>query len=104
MQAVTSEDLIRDPIGNFPAATVACFDPTRGELPRRALDETRCVRYLQRLAQAGARSMLIAASTGHGHLRTVDELERWLEAAAGADLHGALRMALLRPEDGLVAN
>ena len=74
MQAVTSEDLIRDPIGNFPAATVACFDPTRGDLPRRALDETRCVRYLQRLGQAGAPKIDIArdhmASGYRTHART----------------------------------
>ena len=36
-------ELVDDPIGRYPAATVACFDPTRGELPRRVLDEHRTV-------------------------------------------------------------
>ena len=31
---LTPDDLLRDPIGNYPAATVACFDATSGELPR----------------------------------------------------------------------
>jgi len=31
---LTSAELIADPIGRYPHATVACFDPTRGDLPR----------------------------------------------------------------------
>jgi len=58
---------------------------------------------LHRLAAAGAEAVLIAASTGHGHLRTVEELEHWLSVAARAD-SGLTRMALLRPEDGQQAN
>jgi len=100
MAAVTAADLMADPIGNYRAAMVACFDPTRGELPRRQLDEEATVDYLQRLAAAGAEAVLIAASTGAGHLRTADELEQWLRVAAQADLGDVLTAALLRPEDG----
>ena len=96
--------LLHDPIANYPAATVACFDPTRGELPRRQLDGARTVAFLERLASAGAPALLLAASTGHGHLRTLAELEEWLRAAARANLGKTVKMALLRPEDGREAN
>ena len=59
----------------YPDATVACFDPTQGDLPRRSLDRERLQQFLQKLGEAGAESVLIAASTGQGHLRTVGELE-----------------------------
>jgi dihydrodipicolinate synthase/N-acetylneuraminate lyase len=100
----TIEGLFADPIANYPAATVACFDPTTGGLPRRTLDEQRTVAYLERLACAGAPALLIAASTGHGHLRTVEELEQWFRVAAGANVGSTLLTALLRPEDGADAN
>jgi dihydrodipicolinate synthase/N-acetylneuraminate lyase len=100
----TITTLLADPIGNYPAATVACFDPTCGDLPRRTLDEPRTMAYLERLAAAGAPALLIAASTGHGHVRTVEELERWFQVAAGASLPQTLLTALLRPEDGEQAN
>src|SRR5436309_5367977 len=103
-KATTVDELIRDPIGEYPPATVACFDPTRGELPRRSLDETRTVAYLEKLAAAGASAVLIAASTGHGHLRTVEELEQWYRTAARARLGQTVLTALLRPEDGAEAN
>src|SRR5687768_695962 len=96
--------VISDPIGHYPSATVACFDPTTGSLPRRALDAARTQLFLQRLAQAGAPAALIAASTGHGHLRTVEELDTWFEVAAQASRGKMQLMALLRPEDGLEAN
>lgn len=96
--------LLADPIANYPAATVACFDPTTGELPRRRLDEARTVAYLERLAAAGAPALLIAASTGHGHLRTVEELEQWFRVAARAKRGSTLLTSLLRPEDGAAAN
>lgn len=93
-------ELLRDPIGNYPRATVACFDPTCGELPRRKLDERRTVQFLESLAKAGAPAVLIAASTGHGHLRTPDELAEWFRVASRAKLGSCVRTALLRPEDG----
>lgn len=97
------ERLIADPIGCFPSATVACFDPTTGELPRRRLDEPRMIAFLKKLAAAGAPALLLGASTGHGHVRTHDELAAWFKAAA-VDLRPCVRTALLRPEDGLAAN
>jgi dihydrodipicolinate synthase/N-acetylneuraminate lyase len=98
------DQLLSDPIANYPLATVACFDPTTGELPRRKLDHARLRAFLERLAAAGAPAVLIAASTGHGHLRTVDELAEWFAAAAAAKLPNCLKTALLRPEDGIDAN
>lgn len=98
--SLTSTQLLADPIGAYPSATVACFDPTTGELPRRTLDEARTIAFLEKLAIAGAPAVLIAASTGHGHLRTADELAAWLCVAAQADLGATVKMALLRPEDG----
>jgi dihydrodipicolinate synthase/N-acetylneuraminate lyase len=96
--------LLADPIGNYPAATVACFDPTTGDLPRRKLDAPRTALFLERLAAAGAPAVLIAASTGHGHARTVPELEEWFRVAARAKLGNTVLTALLRPEDGAAAN
>lgn len=95
-----SAQLIADPVGRYPQATVACFDPTTGDLPRRRLDEGRTVALLERLAAAGVEAVLVASSTGQGHLRTVPELEAWFRCAARADVGAMLRMALLRPEDG----
>lgn len=99
-----SESILADPIGNYPSATVACFDPTSGDLPRRRLDEPRNVQFLEKLAAAGAPAVLIAASTGHGHVRTIDELEAWFASSAEAQLGSTVKMALLRPEDGEAAN
>jgi dihydrodipicolinate synthase/N-acetylneuraminate lyase len=96
--------ILADSIANYPAATVACFDPTTGNLPRRSLDEGRTIAFLERLAAAGAPAVLIAASTGHGHLRNVEELEQWFRVAAQARLGSTLLTALLRPEDGREAN
>lgn len=101
---VSSDELCVDPLGRIPNATVACFDPTCGELPRRRLDRERTVAFLERLVAAGAKGLLIAASTGEGHARTVDELAEWFAAAAAAHVGDAVLMALLRPEDGLDAN
>ncbi|HTN77434.1 MAG TPA: hypothetical protein VL096_19380, partial [Pirellulaceae bacterium] len=97
---ITARDLIADPLGCYPQATVACFDPTTGELPRRELDAARTVEFLERLGAAGAPAVLIAASTGHGHVRTVPELEAWFVVASQAHLPNTTKMALLRPEDG----
>ena len=92
--------LLTDPIAHYPQATVACFDPTIGELPRRRLDERRTIQFLEKLAAAGAPAVLIAASTGHGHLRMPAELAEWFRVAAKAELNTCVRTALLRPEDG----
>jgi dihydrodipicolinate synthase/N-acetylneuraminate lyase len=96
--------IFRSPIDHYPEATVACFDPTSGALPRRTLDEERTIAYLEKLAAAGAPALLIAASTGHGHLRTVEELENWLRVASRGKLGNTVLTALLRPEDGPEAN
>ncbi|MGY8768563.1 MAG: dihydrodipicolinate synthase family protein [Pirellulales bacterium] len=101
---MTSEEILADPILNYPQATVACFDPTTGDLPRRALDEPRLCQYLEKLSQAGAPAILLGASTGHGHLRTVEELEAWFKVADKANTGDMVKMALLRPEDGIAAN
>jgi dihydrodipicolinate synthase/N-acetylneuraminate lyase len=95
-----AKSILEDPIGAFPAATVACFDPTTGDLPRRKLDDDRSVAYLEKLAAAGAPALLIGASTGHGHVRTVHELEHWFRVAARAKRGDTVLTALLRPEDG----
>lgn len=101
---LTAADFVRDPIQAYPTATVACFDPTEGELPRRRLAVQRTEQFLERLSAVGAPAVLIAASTGHGHLRTIDELAEWLRVAAAAKLGNTVKMALLRPEDGEPAN
>lgn len=101
---MTSVKILQDPVGRYPHATVACFDPTRGELPRRELDESRTVAFLERLAALEVPGVLIASSTGQGHLRTVDELEEWFRCAARANLRDTVPMGLLRPEDGREAN
>jgi len=105
-------EIIADPWGKCPFATVACFDPTKSELairipghpPRRELDTERTILFLEKLAKAGAPAVLIGASTGHGHLRTPEELERLFAAAADADLGNTLKIGLLRPEDGSQTN
>lgn len=85
-------------------ATVACFDPTRGHLPRRELDHERLQQFMHKLSAAGAESVLIAASTGQGHLRTVDELREFFDVAAKVSPPKLQRMGLLRPEDGVDTN
>ena len=89
---------------DYPAATVALFDPTTGELPRRKLDAKRLRDFLRRLTEAGASSFLVGSSTGHGHLRTVPELESMFRVAAEAEVSDGTLMGLLRPEDGLQTN
>ncbi|MCH1439326.1 MAG: hypothetical protein L7W43_06710 [Rubripirellula sp.] len=88
----------------YPPATVACFDPTQGHLPRRELDHERLQQFLQKLRSAGAESVLIAASTGQGHLRTVEELREFFDVAAKLSPTNLQRMGLLRPEDGVDIN
>ncbi|MDA0659587.1 MAG: dihydrodipicolinate synthase family protein [Planctomycetota bacterium] len=95
----TPQQIVNEPIANYPPYTVACFDPTTGELPRRTLDVDRTCDYLRRLCQPGPTGLLIGASTGQGHLRTPQELLEWFQVAGEANLPGASKMALLRPED-----
>ncbi len=103
------KSLIQDPIANYPSATVACFDPTTGDLPRRRLDHDRTRQFLTALiaigrsfreANSDRQALLIGASTGQGHLRTTAELEEWFRVAAEVDWQDVLKVALLRPEDG----
>ncbi|QDU27699.1 hypothetical protein ETAA8_27880 [Anatilimnocola aggregata] len=112
----TIQGLIQDPIARYPFSTVACFDPTTGDLPRRQLNAPLTTTFLHLLslpyettsgtAEAGA--VLIGASTGQGHLRTPAELEEWFRVAARPLPAHATRKrerdliltALLRPEDG----
>ncbi|WP_425618723.1 dihydrodipicolinate synthase family protein [Anatilimnocola sp. NA78] len=114
--SATAQRVIEDPIANYPFSTVACFDPTMGDLPRRRLNPSLTTTFLHLLslphettactAEAGA--VLIGASTGQGHLRTPAELEEWFRVAARPlPLHATrkrqrelLLTALLRPEDG----
>jgi dihydrodipicolinate synthase/N-acetylneuraminate lyase len=104
MTTATVAQLLNDPLAHYPLATVACFDPTTGDLPRRRLDRARLQQFLERLADAGAPAVLIAASTGQGHVRTAEELAEWFAAAAGAGGERLMKTALLRPEDGLAVN
>ena len=87
--------IIDDPIQNYPPATVACFDPMRGSLPRRELDHDLLGRFLTRLDRAGADGLLIGASTGQGHLRSGEELSDWFKAAGEANLERAILMGLV---------
>jgi dihydrodipicolinate synthase/N-acetylneuraminate lyase len=98
------EQLIHNPIAHYPSATVACFDPTAGELPRRQLDKPRLRQFLERLGTLNVPAVLIGASTGQGHLRTTDELAEWFAAAAETHLSNTMKTALLRPEDGKEIN
>jgi dihydrodipicolinate synthase/N-acetylneuraminate lyase len=95
-----ADEIVADPLHKYPVATVACFDPMQGELPRRKLDRQRNQQFLERLADQSADAVLIGASTGHGHLRTTDELADWFESSAKANLQNTIKIALLRPEDG----
>lgn len=104
MTSITAQSLLSNPLANYPQATVACFDPTTGDLPRRRLDDYLCVSFLERLSGAGAAALLIAASTGHGHLRTTKEMMQWTRVAAKAKLGSTMLSLLLRPEDGEAAN
>ena len=71
----------------------------QGDLPRRKFDHRLNQQFLEALANQNANAVLIGASTGHGHLRTVDELVEWFESSAQANLQATVPIALLRPED-----
>ena len=85
---------------NYPLATVACFDATSGELPRRFLDVQRNNKFLKKLAENNVAAVLIGASTGQGHVRTPEELDQWFQSTKGVELGNTIKIALLRPEDG----
>lgn len=85
---------------NYPLSTVACFDATRGDLPRRELDVERNNQFLAKLAEHNVPAVLIGASTGHGHVRTPEELNDWFDSTQQVDLGSTTKIALLRPEDG----
>ena len=85
---------------NYPLATVACFDATSGELPRRVLDVQRNNRFLKKLAENNVAAVLIGASTGQGHVRTPEELDQWFLSTKEVELGNTIKIALLRPEDG----
>jgi hypothetical protein len=100
----TREKIISDPIKNVPAWTVAAFDPTTGELPRRQLDKKGIRIYLQALARVGAPGVLLASSTGWGHARTWEEHVETLIACGQIQLQQCIKQALLRIEDPLDKN
>lgn len=97
----TISRLLADPLKNYPDATVAAFDPTTGDLPRRKLDHSLLQKMLGQYGQLQIPAVLLAASTGAGHLRTPTELSEWFAAAQKADVGAMLLTVLLRPEDGL---
>lgn len=99
----TIQRLLSDPIANYPVATVAAFDPTTGDLPRRRLDGSMLQKMLEAYGKLKIPAVLLAASTGAGHLRTVEELREWFAAAAKASVGEMMLTVLLRPEDGLAA-
>lgn len=99
----TIERLLANPIAEYPQATVAAFDPTTGDLPRRKLDKPLLKRMLSAYGELKIPAVLLAASTGGGHLRTVDELREWFSAASEANVGDMMLTVLLRPEDGLKA-
>jgi len=104
VKSISRAAMLANPIANYPRDTVACFDPVMGNLPRRKLDEAKLVAYLNKVAKNGAGAVLIAASAGGGHLRTVDELNDWFKASAKAKLGKTMKCGLLRPEDGIENN
>lgn len=98
------KSIINHPVENVPAWTVALFDPTTGELPRRKLDEQKSKDYLKAIAQAGAPGVLLAASTGWGHARNFSEHRHTLAVAGEVSLHNCVKQALIRIEDPLEDN
>lgn len=103
MEQMWKQLLLSNPIEHYPQATVAAFDPTCGEMPRRQLDQSRTRQFLEKLSIAGTEAVLIASSTAQGHLRSLDELVAWFRCAAEAKTGNMKLIGLLRPEDGLVA-
>ncbi|MFW5759740.1 MAG: hypothetical protein ACOCXH_02025 [Cyclobacteriaceae bacterium] len=98
------KSIINHPVENVPAWTVALFDPTTGDLPRRELDEQKTKDYMQAIAQAGAPGVLLAASTGWGHARDFAEHRHTLAVAGEVPLNNCIKQALIRIEDPLEDN
>ncbi|MEM9674966.1 MAG: hypothetical protein ACFB15_17890 [Cyclobacteriaceae bacterium] len=98
------ESMIANPLQHVPAWTVAAFDPTEGDLPRRSLDQKGLQHYLTALSEAGAPGVLLAASTGWGHARTFEEHQATLIAAGNLPLPNCIKQSLLRIEDPLKDN
>ncbi len=98
------EMIVSDPVRNMPSWTVALFDPTTGDLPRRKLDIEGTVRYARAISNAGAPGVLVAASTGWGHKRNLDEHRETLEVYGKAELGSTIKQALIRIEDPVEFN
>lgn len=99
-----NKSIINHPVENVPAWTVALFDPTTGDLPRRKLDEQKSKDYLQAIAKAGAPGVLLAASTGWGHARNFAEHRHTLAVAGELAMENCIKQALIRIEDPLDDN
>lgn len=98
------KSIINHPVENVPSWTVALFDPTSGDLPRRQLDEQKSKDYLQAIANAGAPGVLLAASTGWGHARNFAEHKHTLAVAGEVEVNNCIKQALIRIEDPLEEN
>jgi dihydrodipicolinate synthase/N-acetylneuraminate lyase len=96
--------ILSDPIRAMPPWTVALFDPTTGDLPRRTLDRTGLELYSRAIVQAGAPGVLVSSSTGWGHVRTFEEHRETLKTVGRTVLEGTVKQALLRIEDPLIDN
>lgn len=100
----TIKSIITHPVEMVPSWTVALFDPTTGDLPRRKLDEDKSKLYMQAIAKAGAPGVLLAASTGWGHARNFVEHRHTLAVGGEAELGPCIKQALIRIEDPLEEN
>jgi len=100
----TIKSIITHPVEMVPSWTVALFDPTTGELPRRNIDEEKSKLYMQAIAKAGAPGVLLAASTGWGHARNFAEHRHTLAVGGEAALGSCIKQALIRIEDPLEDN
>ncbi len=98
------EKIVSDPVKYMPTWTVALFDPTTGELPRRRIDVEGTKQYARAIANAGAPGVLVAASTGWGHKRNLEEHWKTLEIFGQADLGSTIKQALIRIEDPIDFN
>jgi dihydrodipicolinate synthase/N-acetylneuraminate lyase len=100
----TIEQIVADPVKYMPSWTVALFDPTTGDLPRRNLDVEGTLRYAKAISDAGAPGILVAASTGWGHRRNLEEHRETLEVYGKADIGSTIKQALIRIEDPIEFN